>query len=215
MKRGILWLAFGDRARAQCLRSMETARQYAPHLPHAVISTAPLGDAQLLERPEADIGARTYKTQLYSLSPFEETLYLDADTELVAAPTGGFQLLQFVDLVLGQDCNRRVLDCHWRNHDPEERAVTLQELPAGGDVLYYNSGVLFFKRHPRVAALFAAWHTEWQRWGKHDQLALARALYTNPVRIATIRENWNTHVKSNACLVYHKHRTASRPGAPQ
>ena len=215
--RGILYVAYGEKARASCARSIQTARVFLPQIPVAVVSDTLLKDVECIHvyRPEADPGARTWKTQIYALSPFDETLFLDADTEVVSSPLAGFGLLRFVDVVLSLDCDRRVGERHNAQHDPEERAATLREVGLDGDLLYYNSGVIFFKRSVRALALFSAWYEEWQRWRKHDQLALARAFYRCPTRVATLREVWNTHHKKEAVFVWHNHRSVSREGAPR
>jgi len=214
MERGVLYVAYGDLAREACARSIATVREFMPQLPVAVVSDAPLDGATLLAYPDADAGARTYKTQMYTLSPFVETLYLDADTECVTSPRAGFGLLKWMDVVLAQDDNHRLADCRWRAHDPHERAATLVEVGLGGDVKYYNSGVVFFRRSARAEALFTAWHQEWLRWGKHDQLALARALARCPVRLAAMRAPWNTRKRERAAFVWHNHHSVGREGAP-
>lgn len=212
--RGVLYIAYGEKARRLAGISIRTLREHAPDLPVAVVADSPLDEADhLVEHEEADRGARTQKTSMYRLSPFKETLYLDADTEVVASPEAGYRMLQWVDLVLGQDVHRRLADATWHSLTKEERDATIKEIGTD-DVLYYNSGVIFFRRNERVEAMMSAWHSEWQRWRKHDQMALLRAIYSNPVRIATIREPWNTHLKSKARFVYHKHRKAARKGAP-
>jgi len=217
VKRGVLYVAYGDKAWAACARSIATVRTFLPEIPVAVVSDTPLKDVEHIHicRPEADPGARTWKTQIYALSPFDETLYLDADTEVVSNPNAGFDLLRFVDVALSLDCDRRVGEKHNAQHDPAERAATLAEVGLEGDLLYYNSGVIFFKRSVRALAFFAAWHAEWLRWQKHDQLALARAFYRCPTRVATLREVWNTHHKKDAVFVWHNHRSVSREGAPR
>jgi len=217
VSRGALYIAYGEQARAQCAKGISTLRSHAPNLAVAVVSDTPLEvpGCRHIPHPEADLGARTQKTSMYRLSPFDLTLYLDADTEVVSSPEPGFTMLEWVDVVLSQDCNRRFADCKWQGHIPEERATTLAEVGYEGDLLYYNSGVIFFRRSPHAEAFFMAWHEEWQRWGKHDQMALLRALCRHPLRIATLREVWNTHHRDKAVFVYHHHRAAARPGAPQ
>ena len=214
--KGALYVAYGEKARAACLRSIETLREYIPEMAVAVVSDTPLPGiaTQHVYQPEADPGARTWKTQMYMLSPFDETLFLDADTEVVSSPEAGFSLLRFVDVVMAQDENHRLADCHWRGHDVTERSMTLAQVGCDGDLLYYNTGVVFFKRNERAEVLFTAWHREWQRWKLHDQLAFARALYTHPVRMATVRESWNTRLRTKARFVWHNHHSVRREGAP-
>lgn len=215
MERGVLYVAYGEKARKMAQASILTVRRHAPGLPVAVVSDAPLAGADVhVFHPEADRGARTQKTQMYRLSPFDETLFLDADTEMRASPEPGFRLLQLVDLVLGQDVNRNFADNKWRHLRAEEVTFTEQALGTRQH-MYFNSGVIFFRRNERVAAMMAAWHEEWQRFGMHDQMALLRAIHRCPVRVAPMREAWNTHKRGVAAFVFHNHRQARREGAPQ
>lgn len=213
-KRGILYIAFGDQAREQVKQSIATVKVYAKTLPIAVISDAPFTEADInIYHIDSDVGARSVKTRMYSLSPFEETLFLDADTEMLASPDGGFELLKYVDMVIAQDVNRKLSDVKWKNLPAEEIRYTQEYI--GVDVLYFNSGVIFFKRNERLQKMFQAWNREWEHFGRQDQLALVRAIHDNPVRIAPMRHPFNTHKKAEANFVYHKHRAASRTGAPK
>lgn len=214
--RGVLYVAYGEKARDQAQVSIKTLRRHAPGLPAAVVGDKPLPGADLhVPFPEADRGARTQKTQIYTLSPFAQTLFLDADTELVASPEPGFRLLQYVDLVLGQDVTRNFADNHWPHLNQAEVAYTQQVLGGSRHFMYFNSGAIFFRRNERVEQMMAAWHEEWSRFQMHDQMALLRAIHRCPVRIAPMRAPWNTHIRSQAAFIFHKHRQARREGAPK
>jgi hypothetical protein len=213
-EKGVLYVAYGDNAREQARGSIQTVRVKAHGLPVAVVSNTPLmaADHQIYH-PEADKGARTQKTQMYRLSPFEQTLFLDADTEMLSSPATGFELLKYVDLVLCQDVTRNFADDHWKPHNKDEVAATISAIGIAQH-MYFNSGVIFFRRNERVAALMDAWYEEWQRWSLHDQMALLRAIHRCPVRIAPMRAPWNTHRQSEAKFIFHKHRAARQVGAP-
>ena len=214
-EQGVLYVAYGDNARDQAGVSIRTVRKQAKGLPIAVVSDTPMtGVEHNIYHPEADRGARTQKTQMYRLSPFEQTLFLDADTEMLSSPAGGWELLKYVDLVLTQDVNRIFSENHWPHLNKDEVAATTKLLGTGQH-LYYNSGVIFFRRNDRTEAMMDAWHAEWLRWGLHDQMALLRAIHQHPVRIAPMRAPWNTHHQKEAQFIYHKHRQARREGAPQ
>lgn len=212
---GVLFVAYGEKARTQCQNAMAHVRHQARKLPIAVVSDTKLDGADhMILHVEADRGARTQKTRMYALSPFRKTLFLDADTEMRSSPAGGFKLLEYVDVVLAQDVNRRFSLNKWPNLRQDEVAATKAELGTD-ELIYYNSGVFFFRRNERTRRLMQRWHEEWQRWGMHDQMALLRAIHASPARIAPMREAWNTHKTAVAQFVYHKHRTASREGAPR
>ena len=214
--KGVLYIAYGEKAIENAEHSIETLQKLRPDLPIAVVTDAEhiKGANHLIRHIDMDLGARNIKTRIYSLSPFDKTFYLDADTEVLLDPQHGFDLLDKVDMVLAQD-SVRIFN---RNQHPhmvqEEMAVTKRETN-GGEYLYYNTGVMFFRRNERVRLLMQAWHAEWQRWGKQDQPAMFRAMFTNPVRIATMRNPWNAHHSKQAQFVFHAHRRASRAGAPK
>lgn len=217
---GVLYIAYGEKAVENVEHSIETLREPRcaafSDVPIAVITDAKLieGADHLIRHVDLDLGARNIKTRIYSLSPFIKTFFLDADTEVLQDPQHGFDLLDQVDMVMGQD-SVRIFNRNQHPHMvPEEMKATVKET-GGGEYLYYNTGVMFFNRNERVQALMQAWHAEWQRWGRQDQPAMFRAMFQNPVRIAAMRSPWNFHRSNQAQFVFHAHRRASRVGAPK
>jgi len=213
---GVLYIVYGEKALESVENSIATLREHRRDLPVAVITDAEAieGADILIRHVDMDPGARNIKTRIYSLSPFVKTFFLDADTEVLQDPQHGFDLLDRVDIVMGQD-TVRIFNRNQHPHMvPDEMKTTLKET-GGGEYLYYNTGVMFFGRNPRVQALMQAWHAEWQRWGRQDQPAMFRAMFQNPVRIAAMRNPWNTHHSNQAHFVFHAHRRASREGAPK
>lgn len=213
-RQGVLYVVFGERAQVAVQASLRSLSKFAPHLETLVVSDREVFGSKTLIRKDLDPGARSYKTGIYGLSPFDQTLFLDADTELRASPRAGFTLLGYVDLVLGQDVRRVFEYNRWPSLLPQEVQATKAELGTGHH-MYFNSGVIFFKRNDRVERMMAAWGDEWNRYGRQDQMALLRAIHKHPVRIAAMRSPWNTHVSGEAQFVYHHHRSARREGAPR
>jgi len=212
---GALYVAYGERAREQARVGINSLREQAPGLPVAIVSDSPFpGADHSIIHVEVDRGARAQKTRIYSLSPFRRTLFLDADTRVLASPVPGFALLQYADLVLAQDPRKSFADVTWPDLNREEMAATRKEL-ASPHLCYFNSGVVLFRRSERNRRLFQRWHQEWKRWQRHDQMALLRAMQQEPVRLMAMRHPWNTHKRHEAQFVFHAHRTASREGAPK
>lgn len=212
---GALYVAYGQKALEGAKASIASLRKFAPSLPVAVVSDKglePIADFSI-DHPDMNAGVRDVKTRMYSLSPFRKTLYLDADTEIKSSPQGTFNLLVWFDLVMGRDVNGTLANATWKALDPKEVETTRAEVGVL-EVIYYNSGVIAFRRNEANRRFFQGWHEEWLRWQKQDQLALMRSLFRHPVRIATMREPWNTHHRAKARFVYHAHRTVARQGAP-
>jgi hypothetical protein len=215
-EKGALYIAYGQKAVENVALSARLLKEQAPDLPIAAVTDAEAipGVDYLIRHVDLDRGARAIKTRIYSLSPFYKTLFMDADTEIQSSPQHGFDLLELVDLVIGQD-TVRIFN---RNHHPHmirsEVEATIKET-GSGEFCYYNTGVMFFRRSERIKALMQEWHQEWTRFGAQDQPAFFRAMYHNPVRIASMRNPWNTHHSKRAEFVFHAHRRASRDGAPK
>ena len=215
-EKGALYIAYGEKAVENVSLSASLLKKHAPDLPIAVITdaeTIPEAD-YLIRHIDMDQGARQIKTRIYSLSPFYKTLYLDADTEVLQDPQHGFDLLELADLVIGQD-TVRIFNQNKHPHLVKEEIQKTKRETGGGEYAYYNTGVMFFRRSERMKELMQAWHREWTHWGRQDQPAFYRAMFYNPIRIAAMRNPWNTHHRKQAEFVFHAHLRASRSGAPK
>lgn len=203
--RGALYVAFGEKARQLAERSIETLRAWHPDLPVALIGERPLGcEEQFIEAEASDDGARSAKTRIVELSPWKQTVYLDADTEVVGSLAGGFgALTDGFELALAiNDSQPSLRDCP--QPSPEEYEATLAALGTP-DVHYYQSGLLFFRQTAAIRRLGERWHSEWQRFGAFDQPALLRAIHATPVKLWLLAAEWNCRDETRARHVWHIH----------
>jgi len=142
---GALYIAFGERHKAEARRSIASLRRASPALPIAVITDRaweidPLPDRFLIRRCVE--GVMSKNTYAYD-SPFEETLYLDTDTVVAKDVTPIFGLLQHYDFGV-------------RFYGPQ--------LNEPGGLTFHTqvqSGVLLFKKNLRVEGLFSMWREEY------------------------------------------------------
>lgn len=198
---GALFVAYGHAAQRQLVEvALPALRQYAPSLPVAVLAdTKPRGlppGVHFLHQPSAHALARDVKLRIYEATPFDRTLYLDADTECRTSPLPLLELLEVWPLVVApsQRQGHDVL----ANIALEERAVTLRQWGTSF-IMGLQCGVLAFRRGPEVEALFAAWHAEWQHWRDQDQAAFLRALWRVPLPLWLVSSEWN----GGACVAHH------------
>jgi hypothetical protein len=124
--RGVLYLKWGDRADAVVQRSVASVQRFHPELDVKIIELD--GDATLLD-----------KSLMFDLSPFDETLFLDADTVVMGRLDFGFEK----SVKHGIACC--ICECPWAR-----RFGGLS-----GDIVEYNTGVLFFTRQAK--AIFEGW----------------------------------------------------------
>ena len=183
---GIVYVVYGEKARAEAEMSYRALRQFCD-LPVSVIGEKA---AQMRHIPLAqqDPGGRWGKLNADLLSPYEFTLYLDADTRPRGDLSAGFAVLRdgwdmAITLSTQQDD-----EAMW-HIGVEEREQTCLEwgcVPA-----QLQGGVIFFHKNPRTHALFAAWREEWRRWAGQDQAALLRALRRVPAKVWLLGRPYN------------------------
>ena len=59
------------------------------------------------------------------------------------------------------------------------------------ETMQYNGGLFAFARITRTEKFFKLWNDEWQVYAGRDQGALLRALYTQPVKLFILGNQWN------------------------
>jgi hypothetical protein len=128
MKRGVLFVWWGGNGQRKFLdRSIASVQRVHPDLPIAVRELP--ATATLLE-----------KASMWELSPFESTLYLDTDTVVLDDLTFGFDMAEKWGLALA------ICEAPWAARYPT----------ISGDMVEYNSGVMFFRKD-QTQALFNRW----------------------------------------------------------
>lgn len=201
--RGALFCATGSFLYLEAaLISALTLRQHEPCLPITLLSDCPqwqgvdlrgTGISLRLVRPDLPAGAEAFssrwiKTRLASLSPYRESLYVDADM-LTRQPLGPlWQFLEQRPIGLVPDIKSLVSLCD--HVDPTEKACTLEAI--GGDAQQFNSGLMLWRAGELTETLFHHWHQEWRRFARQDQLALVRAIASSRIQVAVLPASYNT-----------------------
>lgn len=181
-------MAYGVNARRGCRESIESLRRHCPGLSVRVIGERAKG-ARCIEFESTDSSGRWAKLNLDSISPFEQTLYLDADTRVHGDLSAGFRILEDgYDLVIAPS-TKQGADVMGHANGEDRRAT----FDAVGCIepLGLQAGVFYFARNSRTLALFAAWREEWERFRYLDQPALIRALHRAPVRLWLLSNEFN------------------------
>ncbi len=191
---GIITLAYGQEAHNALSKVLwPSLERYARDIRLCVLSDTPPENALIsvwrFTRTVHPL-ARDVKLQVAKLSPFDRTLYLDADTELLADPTPLFRILDAYPLALTHSA-RQGYDA-LGNCSPEDRHATFKLygcLPT--DLLAFQCGVMAFRRSPEVLDFFTTWYQEWARFQGQDQAAFLRSLWHNPLPVALLGRDWN------------------------
>jgi hypothetical protein len=186
--KGILYITAGTEFTKAALRSARTVREVMPELPihlfHDGDSSALLNEAAsisfftsaVIENPH-----RRSKIDYLPLSPFEQTLYLDSDTELAAPIDDVFELLNRFDVALAH--------AHRRNTKQTE-AVWNVEIPQAFP--QFNGGVIAYRKTDAVLQFLNDWRDAFHQANiKKDQVTLRELLWSGDLRIATLPPEYN------------------------
>jgi len=196
------------------LISAMALRQQEPDLPITLISEHPLLELlpllrhgitpRLLKVNEVDNTSylsRYIKTTLNILSPYQDTLFLDADILPLQPISPLWDHLCLGDFGMVADRLPTLGLCDHIAED--EKEYTLQRLPK--ETVQFNSGVMLWRNTAATQVLFHRWHQEWQKFQKHDQLALMRAIATTQTSVTKLPNSYNISPTDSASVLFDSH----------
>ena len=185
--RGVIYCATGNVLYLEAtLISAIVLRQIEPNIPITIISDHPLLKLFPLEKYEisarfinlseindsGSFSSRDIKTSLSKFSPYQETLFLDADILPLKPISDLWDYLDYGDMCMVVDLVPTLGLC--AHISEEEKNYTLQYLPES--TTQFNSGVILWRNTTQTQSLFELWNREWLKFKKQDQLALVRAI---------------------------------------
>lgn len=187
--RGVVYVAYGENARRECGYSVESLRRTGNKYDVSAICDKPIAGVGHVHMAERDVGGRWAKLNLDLLSPYNETLYLDADTRILGRLDAGFEILaDGWELVIAPSFLQG--DEKLWHIGKDERLDTFTTWGTS-DILQLQGGVFWFRKCETITRFFGAWRQEWERFGVNDQAALLRALWRVPVKVWLMGRDWN------------------------
>jgi hypothetical protein len=168
-----------------------------PDLPVTVFSDLPAeGQFDLVRVPSSARDGFFDKARLMGESPYEQTVFIDADVFVVQPFSELFALLDRFDCALTHE---EYLDTDWNGS--YERPEIPSSFPE------WNTGLMVYRRSPETSALFA-------RWGElygaflmanpgvpiNDQPFFREAAYFGEARIATLGREYNCKFRGQGYL---------------
>ena len=181
---GVIYVATGDRFVAEAEQSLATLRATNPQLPAMLLSGEDAPRKHLWNEMQVDPALKALKNRakLYmDRAPWERCLFLDTDTRVCGDLSDGFALLDRFDFA-------------WQ-HGYGGHHYQVPGVPSSFPEV--NSGVLFWRKNERTAALFARWRElydsldqsrETRTW---DQKSLRVALWESDVRFVDLPSIYN------------------------
>ena len=136
------------------------------------------------------------KTRLIRESPYERTIFVDADIYVAQPFPELFSLLDRFDCAATHE---EYLDTDWFHHYPRP------DIPASFPE--FNAGILLFRRTPSVDRLLARWNDLYKKFLEekpnlsiNDQPFFRAAVYENDARIATLTREYNCKFRGQGYL---------------
>lgn len=182
---GVVFVATGARYIACAEAAARSVRRHMPDVPIALFTDAPLLGVALPEMfdPVIELESVHHRSKVDCLmkSPFERTLFLDADIRVLEDVSELFDLLERFDIAMAH--------AHARNR-AATRAVWTHALSDAFP--QFNTGVIAVRRNPQTHALLQTWSKSYKAAGfRKDQVTLRELLWASDLRLATLPPEYN------------------------
>jgi hypothetical protein len=183
--KGILYVATGDQYVREAGNSARSFKKTMPDIPSAIFTddTALAEEGQcfdLVEQYEDPFHTYADKIAPLKKSPFEKTIFLDADTYSLAPCDEIFDLLDRFDLAVAHAPLRVYY------YSPPDCPACFPEI---------NTGVIAYRRTSDFERLVDSWlsiyATQPPEAKTYDQPAFRQALYTSTMRFAILTPEYN------------------------
>jgi alpha-N-acetylglucosamine transferase len=175
-RRGVVLVCVGKDSVGNEMRDLAMLlynNKYISKWPITIISDIQInGHTQVIKDYNGDWCGRIVKMSINTLSPYDETLFLDVDI-IITKP----------------------IDDIWNYLDNTDFALSIQNMAPH----QYNSGVMLFRKSDAVDNLFKLWRSYWR--GKYDQIALRQAIDSCNMRLSILPSiynymvQWDSYVK--------------------
>jgi hypothetical protein len=199
MKIGAIYIVTQDsRYTTMLLHSAASLKRVMPNLPITVFSQFPIesSDFERVIRVEGSQDGFYDKTLFCQQTPYERTIFIDADIYIAEPVPELFTLLDHFDFAATHE---EYLNTDWWNHYPRP------DIPPSFPE--FNTGILAYRRSPQMDSVLKDWSALYRSFlEKHpgqkinDQPFFRAAVYSNEVRIATLTREYNCKFRGQGYL---------------
>lgn len=193
-QRGVVFVATGARYIACAEAAAQSVRRHMPDVPIALFTDAGALGVPLsgVFSPVIELESVHHRSKVDCLmnSPFEKTLFLDADIRVLEDVSDVFEVLERFDMAMAH--------AHARNR-AATRAAWTRVLPDAYP--QFNTGVIAVRRNPKTLALLQDWSKSYKEAGfRKDQVTLRELLWGSDLRLATLPPEYNIRYPKNLWL---------------
>ena len=185
MKKGVIYVATGEKFVELAAQSACTLKNKCPDLPvHIFSDCAPTTDSYFDSSAMISDPHFRSKVDYISQSPFEKTLFLDADTRVCEDISDIFELLDRFDIAMAQE--------------PSRGSERMKLYPGSITNSFppLNSGVILFNKTEPVLDLFKAWQRDYHKGEfSGDQSTLRELVWLANLKLAILPPEYNVRYK--------------------
>jgi hypothetical protein len=199
MRTGAIYIITQDsRYTGLLLNSAASLKRAMPDLPITVFSQFPLESSDFERVIHVDGSQDGFydKTLFIQQTPYERTLFIDADTLIVDPVPELFTMLDYFDFAATHE---EYLSTDWWDRYPRP------DIPPSFPE--FNTGILAYKRSPRMDDVLKDWSGLYQSFLENhpgqkinDQPFFRAAVYSHEVRIATLTREYNCKFRGQGYL---------------
>ncbi|MEW9838453.1 putative nucleotide-diphospho-sugar transferase [Mesorhizobium marinum] len=202
MKKGVVYIAFGDRYVKEVLFSAATLKAVSDV--HVTLFTdSEISSSNIDSIIKIDPVHKRPKVDHLPRTPYDLTLYLDSDTKIERDVADMFSLLDRFDLAAAHDHCRK--SSRWSSVIPEYDAIPYC-FPE------YNSGVMLFRKSAKLDHFFRLWQDNFYRYREttngQDQASFRIALWESELQVHTLPFEYNVR------NLYFRKKMAARSKMP-
>lgn len=185
MSRGVVYLASGAPYIEEAKTSAKSVKRHNPSLPVTLYTDEDPNMEVFDTVVPIDYPVESWGDSVLTKDhfPYEQNLYLDADTYVCGDITSLFELLETYDLAATCDISRGRYNADFYDHVGDDLPRAFPE---------YNTGVLLYNNCKKVNKLFEAWS---RRYNSQDydrnQPAFRRILYESDIAFTTLPSEYN------------------------
>ncbi len=195
--KGVIYIATGEKCVNEALVSAASLKRYMPDLPVTLFSDIHIASEYINNVVSIKEPTNTFEDKIRNIykSPYDYTLYLDADTYICDDFSELFDLLDNFDIAAAHNYGRRFSTGRY-----SDKAITTS-FPT------FNCGVILFKKSVKTRELFSGWlrlylrnkrrqradvnHKKIQGGVLNDQHSFREAVYESDARVCILARNYN------------------------
>ncbi len=194
-KSGVIYVAVGEKSIFEVNRSINSLKNNMPKISIAVFTDTPKkisNKVDIINNIELTGNFKLDRMRCFSQSPYDSTIYLDADTLVCADFSELFDLLVQFDFAV--------------THSPVSYDFLIETIPNSFQQM--NCGVMLYSNNDIVKDFFDMWmktHINLEEFNTipGDETSFRKAIYNSKIRFAIFQPGYNFRINSPNIIFNH------------